>query len=134
MTDGERRVGERSTGPGGVPLRDPRDLVDAGPALRIEDSRHPGGPALDAEIGRRPMIFAPEEPASPADEYQRTRGARTDLAMLVLFIAGLFVLAGAVFYLNGTERADTVLTAAGAVLLVIGAAVLLTCLALRRAG
>jgi hypothetical protein len=142
MTDQERRATQRSMGPGGVPRfdpgdlppRDPRDLVGAGPALRIEDSRHPGGPALDAEIGRRPVIIAPEEPMSPADEHRRAMGARADLALLALFIAALFFLAGATFYLDGSERGDALLVAAGSILLVSGAAVLLAGLRLRRAG
>jgi hypothetical protein len=117
-----------------MPPRHPRELEDAGPALRIEDSRHPGGPALDAEIGRRPVVIAPEEPVSPAEEQRRALGARADLAILALFISVLFLLAGGIFYLNGTERGDLVLAAAGLALVVIGAAVLLAGLALRRAG
>lgn len=138
MTGQERREAARWTGAtrdaGDLP-RDPRELVDAGPALRIEDSRHPGGPAIDAEIGRRPVIVAPEEPASPTEEYRRTRGARADLAMLALFIAALFLVAGISFYLSGSARGrDALLVAGGTILLVISAAVLLVGLRLRRAG
>jgi hypothetical protein len=134
MTDEERRAAGGSMGPGGTPPRDPRDLLDGGPALRIEDSRHPGGPALDAEIGRRPVIITPEEPASPVEEQRRAQSARADLAMLALFIAALFFLAGGIFYLNGSDRGDALVVTAGSILLVIGAAVLLAGLRLRRAG
>jgi hypothetical protein len=117
-----------------MPPRDPRDLLDAGPALRIEESSHPAGPALEAQYGRRPVIVAPEEPASPVEERRRARDARADLAMLALFVAALFFLAGGIFYLDGSERGDLLLATAGLVLLVIGAAVLLGGLRLRRAG
>jgi hypothetical protein len=114
--------------------RDPRELEDAGPALRIEESTHPAGPAFEAQFGRRPAIVAPEEPVSPADEHRRALGARADLALLAMFIAGLFFLAGATFYLDGSERGDALLVTAGTILLVIGVAVLLAGLRLRRSG
>lgn len=142
MTDQERRTGERSMRPGGMASREPRDLpprdprgpVDAGPALRIDESSHPAGPAFEAQYGRRPVIIAPEEPASEMEEQRRAQGARADLAMLALFMAALFFLAGGIFYLNGSERGDAFLVTAGAILLVIGVAVLLAGLRLRRAG
>lgn len=134
MTDEKRPAAGEPTGPGGTPPRDPRDLLEAGPALRIEESSHPAGPAFEAQYGRRPVIVAPEEPASPVEERRRSHSARADLAMLALFIAALFFLAGGIFYLNGTDRGDALVVTAGSILLVIGAAVLLAGLRLRRAG
>jgi hypothetical protein len=141
MTDQERRAAERSMAPGGTPRdprdlppRDPRELADAGPVMRIDESSHPAGPAFEAQYGRRPVIVTPEEPPSPVEEERRAQGARADLAMLALFMAALFFLAGGIFYLNGSERGEVLLATAGAILLVSGVAVLLAGLRLRRAG
>jgi hypothetical protein len=107
---------------GGAEPRDERELEDAGPALRITERRHAGGPAMNVYTGWGvPDIEGPAEDG-PADEVRARRPApRSDALLGGLGIAVLLLAAAAAFWTSGNDRADGTLQALGIAFLVLAA-------------
>jgi hypothetical protein len=127
-------VSNERLGPGGVEPRDPRELEDGGPALRVSPREHPAGPAFSVQWGWPvPDIEGPvgEEPAS--DTPSRARAARRDVLFGSLGVALLLLVAAAAFWTSGSSRADGTLQMLGFVFVAVAAGVVALGIYLSRA-
>jgi hypothetical protein len=104
-------VSDERLGPGGVEPRDPRDLGDGGPAMRISEQQHPAGPAFQAEWGwGSPRIDGPsEEQLAPSDIGSRAREARREILYGAIGVALLLLVAAVSFWTSGSSRSDVTL-------------------------
>jgi hypothetical protein len=128
-------VSDERLGPGGVEPRDPRDLEDGGPAMRISERQHPAGPAFQAEWGwGPPRIEGPaEDQPGPTDVRSHARAARQEVLYGAVGVALLLLVAAVSFWTSGRGRSDVTLQALAVGFVAIAAAVVALGIYLSRA-
>jgi hypothetical protein len=128
-------VSDERLGPGGVEPRDPRDLEDAGPAMRISEQQHPAGPAFQAEWGwGSPRIEGPAEgQPGPPDVRVHARAARRDVLYGAVGVALLLLVAAVSFWTSGSGRNDATLQVLAVGFVAVAAAVVAIGIYLSRA-
>jgi hypothetical protein len=106
-------MAEPSSGPGGLPTREPRELQDGGPALRVSERDHPAGPAFSAQLGWPvPDILGPADEGPSRHEIERqARELRREPLYGGVAVAVLLLVAAVSFWASGSARADTLLQA-----------------------
>jgi hypothetical protein len=115
-------VSDQRQGPRRAEPRDERELEDGGPALRITERRHAGGPAMNVYTGWGvPDIEGPAEDGPASDLPARRPAVRGDALLGGLGIAVLLLAAAASFWTSGNDRADGTLQALGIAFLVLAA-------------
>jgi hypothetical protein len=92
---------------------EPRNLEDAGPALRIREELLPG-----SEFTGRALRV--DGPSDDPEDVPRRRPSHPDALLAGAGVAGLMLVAAVAFWSSGTERGDSLLQALGALLAAIG--------------
>jgi hypothetical protein len=129
-------VNDERTRTGGVDPRDPRELEDAGPAMRISEQQHAAGPAFQAEWGRgAPLIEGPSDDGEPGpiELRSRARMARREVLYGAVGIALLLLVAAVSFWASGSSRGDSTLQMLGVVFVAVASGVVALGIYLSRA-